>query len=247
MRGQHKGENGKVLVIGGSEDYAGAPALAAMAALRSGCDIAVVAAPEKTAYAINSMSPDLITKKLPGTALSTTHVPVLVKMAEEFDCVLVGPGLGRKKETLDAVRMLCNAIKGKKVLDADALHARPVLKNCIVTPHAKEFEALFGKKAGKANAKKAAKGFVVLLKGKVDVITDGKRVAENKTGNSGMTVGGTGDVLAGLCAGLVAQGAPLFKAAVEAAKINGAAGDVLLGEMGYGFVASDLLDVIPLV
>ena len=176
MRGQHKGENGRVLVIGGSEEYVGAPALAAMAALRSGCDIAVVAAPEKAAYAINSMTPDLITKKLLGRELSTTHVPALVKMTEEFDCVVIGPGLGRGPETMEAVRMLCRAIKTKRVLDADALHARPVLKNCIVTPHAKEFEALFGKKATKANAKKVAKkNCVVLLKGPIDIITDGSR------------------------------------------------------------------------
>ncbi|MCK4327268.1 MAG: NAD(P)H-hydrate dehydratase [Candidatus Diapherotrites archaeon] len=248
MRGQHKGENGRVLVIGGGEDYVGAPALAGMAALRSGCDIAVVAAPEKAAYAINSMSPDLITKKLLGRELSTTHVPVLAKMAEGFDCVVIGPGLGEKPGTLEAVRMLCSEIKAKKVLDADALKARPVLRNCIVTPHAKEFEVLFGKKATKANAKKAAKkDCVVLLKGPTDIITDGSRLVENRTGNDGMTVGGSGDCLAGLVAGLVAQGMPLFKAAAEAARVNGLAGDALLEEMGYGFVASDLLDVIPLI
>ena len=247
MRGQHKGENGKVLVIGGSGGYVGAPALAAMAALRSGCDIAAVAAPEKAAYAINAMSPNLITKKLDGTHLTTSHVHVLVEAAKEFDCVVIGPGLGKKKETMEAVRMLCRAIKKKKVLDADALYAKPSIKNCVVTPHAKEFKALFGKAGTKANAKNAAKGFVVLLKGKVDIITDGKRVAENRTGNDGMTVGGTGDVLAGLCAGLVAQGASLYKAAQDAALINGLAGDALLAEMGCGFLASDLLETIPYV
>lgn len=248
MRGQHKGQNGKVLIIGGSEDYTGAPALAAMAALRSGCDIVVIAAPEKTAYAINSLSPDIITKKLVGNWLSLVHVPVLLEMSEEFDCVLIGPGLGQKKETMEAVKVLCKEIKKPKIIDADAIKAKPLLRNCIVTPHAKEFEILFGKKPTKANAVKAAgKNRIVLLKGPVDIITNREKLVENKTGNNGMTVGGTGDVLAGLCAGLVSQGMSLFKAGSEAAKINGLAGDLLLEEMGYGFIASDLLEAIPLV
>jgi len=248
MRGQHKGENGKVLIMGGSEDYAGAPALAGLAALRSGCDIAVIAAPEKTAYAINACSPDLITKKLQGTVLATAHVPMLVKLAEEFDCVLIGNGLGTATETADAVRMLCEAIDTPKVIDADAIKARPQARNCIVTPHAREFELWTGKKATKANAVKASRrDCITLLKGPVDIITDGKRVTENRTGNDGMTVGGTGDVLAGLCAGLVAQGRPLYAAACEAARVNGLAGDFLLAETGYGFLASDLLGIIPRV
>jgi len=93
----------------------------------------------------------------------------------------------------------------------------------------------------------ARRDVVVLLKGHVDIVSDGKRVAENHTGNAGMTVGGTGDVLTGICAGLVAQGMPHFKAAVEAARISGLAGDLLKREMNYGFVASDMLGAIPRV
>ena len=242
MRGQHKGENGKVLIIGGSEDYAGAPALAGLAALRSGCDIVVIAAPEKTAYAINACSADLITKKLSGTALATVHVPMLTKLAEGFDCVLIGNGLGLASGTMNAVRMLCDAITVPKVVDADAIKARPQARNCIVTPHAREFEIWTGKKATKANAVKASKrDCITLLKGPVDIITDGKRVVENRTGNDSMTKGGTGDTLAGLCAGLVAQKEGLFDAAVKAAWVNGRAGDLMLKHYGNGYFTSELL------
>lgn len=244
----HKGDNGRVLVIAGSEDFVGAAALTGLAALRSGVDIVVVACPEQAAYAINALTPDLITKKLWGHFLKTSHVPILVEMAKKFDCIVIGPGLGQNKETMKAVRMLCDEIKKPKVIDADAIKAKPKLSKCIVTPHKKEFEILFKKKATKANVKKAAgRNSVVLLKGPVDLISNGTKILENKTGNASMTKGGTGDCLAGLCGGLVAQGMPLFKAASEAARINGLAGDYLLEEMGYGFVASDLLEVIPFV
>ena len=242
----HKGDNGRVLVMGGSESYVGAPALAAMAALRTGADISVVATAEKAAYAINAWSPDLITKKLAGKFLAVGHVAGLAKAAKGFDCVVIGPGLGDKKETAAAVRKLCEKIKVPKIIDADAIKARPRLENCIVTPHAREFEVLFGEGGTRASVKKHARAdAIVLLKGHVDVISDGKRVAENRMGNAGMTVGGTGDVLAGICAGLVAQGMPLFEAAKEAARTNGLAGDLLKKEFGYGFVASDLLGAIP--
>ena len=242
----HKGDNGRVLVIGGCEDFVGAPVLAGMAALRSGCDIAVIATHEWGAYAINSLTPDLITKKLKGTYLQTVHVPVLLKLAKEFDCVVIGPGLGEKEETQTAVRMLCEKITVPKIIDADALRAKPKLKNCIVTPHAKEFEVLFGKKPTKANAKKfAKKNAIVLLKGPTDFISDGTKLVENKTGNASMTKGGTGDCLAGLVAGLVAQGMSLFDASVAGAWINGRAGEIMFGETGYGYMASELLLALP--
>jgi len=244
----HKGENGKILVIGGSEEYVGAPALAAMAALRAGADLSVVAAPERAAYAINAWSPDLITKKLRGRWLAERHVSGLAKMAAGFDCAIIGPGLGERKETLAAVRKLCEKIEIPKIIDADAIKAKPVLENCIVTPHAREFELLFGERGTRASVKSHAReNAIVLLKGHVDIISDGRRVAENRTGNAGMTVGGSGDVLAGLCGGLVAQHIPLFEAAKRAARANGLAGDLLKREMGYGFVASDLLGAVPRV
>ncbi len=235
-----------VLIIGGSKSYVGAPALAAMAVLRTGADISAVAAPEKAAYIINAWSPDLITEKLTGDFLASRHVAPLVKAARGFDCVVIGPGLGKREETAAAVRKLCEKISIPKIIDADAIKAKPKLKNCIVTPHAKEFELLFGERGTKASVRRHARGdAIVLLKGHTDLISNGTAVAENHTGNPCMTVGGTGDVLAGICGGLVAQGLPLFEAAKKAARISGLAGDLLKKEMGCGFVASDELGAIP--
>ena len=245
-RGPHKGNIGVVLVVGGSEDYVGAPALCGLAALRSGADLAIVAAPEKVAYAINRMGPDLITKKLPGKCLSKRHVKAITELAKKADCVVIGPGLGTGKATMSAVRELAGKIRKPLVLDADALKAGPPLRNCVVTPHSKEFELLFGKKASRANAKKAASpGCIVLLKGPVDIITDGKVVKENKAGHDSMTKGGTGDFLAGVVAGLIAQGVPLFKAAQMGAWANGRAGEIMFKKMGYGYLASDMVLGLP--
>ena len=249
-RGEHKGENGRVLVVGGSEDYVGAPALSALAALavlRSGADLVTVSAPEKVAWVINTYSPDLITKKLRGKVWKKEHIKDISKI--KFDVVLIGPGMGQSDGAKKLVDELIK-INKPKVLDADALKIVDYrkLRNCVVTPHEKEFEILFGEKATKEGVKRFGKeDLVVLLKGGVDLISDGKQLMENKTGNNSMTKGGTGDVLAGLVAGYIAQGMSLYEAACKAAYVNGAAGEALHQTMGYGYLASDLLEVIPMV
>ena len=135
-----------------------------------------------------------------------------------------------------------------KVIDADGLRAiDPILtKNSVLTPHSGEFETLFGGKPNKSLLLKYSRpDRVILLKGKVDLISDGRNVYENKTGNSGMTVGGTGDVLAGVVAGLLAQGLDFIDAARMGARINGLAGDLAFNKFGYSLLASDLLNEIP--
>jgi ADP-dependent NAD(P)H-hydrate dehydratase / NAD(P)H-hydrate epimerase len=145
------------------------------------------------------------------------------------------------------------------VVDADAIKALSKTKfsgNVLLTPHAKEFEVFNGKKF-KGNkmrekiaiVKETAKKFncTILLKSVVDVISDGKKVALNKTGNPAMTVGGTGDVLAGLCAGFVSQGVSLFDSAVLGAFVNGPAGDLVFKKKGYSLIESDLLQMIPFI
>mgnify|MGYP000672155337 CR=1 FL=1 len=245
----HKGENGRVLIVGGSDNYVGAPALTGLAVLRSGADLAIIACPETAGYAINSISPDLITVKLSGKTLARRHEPRIAKLAESADVVVLGPGLGTNPETKMTVRNLCRRISKPKVIDADALKALDKIpENCILTPHAGEFEILFGCKPTREELKKrASEDKIILLKGPCDLISNGKEVKENCTGNPGMTVGGTGDVLAGLVAGLVAQGVKPLDAAFLAAQVNGESGDLLLKEKGYGFTASDLLEVIPRV
>ena len=263
----HKGQNGKVLVIGGSQEYAGAPFLVAMAALRSGADLVRVAAPEKVAWAINAMSPDLITLKLEGNTLGPAHAALLAEEVRWADVVVMGNGLGDSTETLTFAReMLSLPHEAVWVLDADALKAitpETPLSRAILTPHHGELRtlcahagielSLSGKMEKDAPSLQSAlrpllaRDNVLLLKGKVDLILSSREGRLNRTGNARMTVGGTGDVLAGLCAGLAAQHIPHFSAACAAAFFNGWLGDQLFKSMGNGFLASDLADSIPAI
>ncbi len=250
----HKGENGCVLVIGGCEDYVSAPALSASSALRSGIDLIVVAAPEKAAYAINSFSIDFITKKLEGKFLNLKHVDELLDFSRDFDCVLIGPGLGKRIATKAFINEFVKYCKVPIVIDADAIQQieKENIKG-LLCPHAREFEICFGTYPKKEikdrinNVKDIAKqhNCTILLKGAIDIVSDGKKVKVNKTGNVGMTVGGTGDILSGLCAGFIAQGGSYFNAACAAAYINGLIGDFLRKKYGFGFVSSDFINIIP--
>jgi NAD(P)H-hydrate epimerase len=259
----HKGDFGRLLVIGGNETYSGAPALVAMAALRTGVDLAYVAAPEKTAYAISSMSPDLITIKLEGEHLNQGNVAELRPFIEVADAVAIGPGLGLHPETRKAMKVVVEAVEtaGKPLLlDADGLKAfagfqRKLRVPLVLTPHAGEYKIMTGKTLSEHTAAKGEEvqasakklGAVVLLKGAVDVIADDIRVKFNHTGNPGMTTGGTGDVLSGIVGAFLAQRKDPFEAAVAGAFVNGAAGDFVFEEKGYHMVASDLMDWIPFV
>jgi len=260
----HKGHFGRLLVIGGSEIYSGAPALVALAALRTGVDLAYVAAPERTAYAIAAMSPNLITLKLEGDHLSLGNLPLIKSYLRLSTAVVVGPGLGLHKETKEAVEELLRLMEkdGKvpMLLDADGLKAFAEFKRkvgfpLVLTPHAGEYQLLTGKNLPQSleeralEVKKTAEelGAVVLLKGHVDLISDGERVKFNFTGNPGMTVGGTGDVLSGIVGALLAQGFDPFEASVAGAFVNGAAGDFVQSEKGFHMVPTDLLEWIPRV
>ncbi len=258
----HKGQFGRLLVIGGSEVYTGAPAHVALAAYRAGTDLVFVAAPEKTALAISSISPDLITIKLPGQNLAPPHIRLLREQVEKANAVAIGPGLGLSKQTVSAVRRIVALVlqlKKPLLLDADGLRALGVVKkkmfdaSAVITPHAGEFQAISGKppsrdmkvRPNEVRSFASRSGGVVLLKGHTDVISDGVRMKLNNTGNPGMTVGGTGDVLSGVVAGLLAQGIDGYRAAVAGAFINGAAGDFVEEQLGYHLTATDLLEHIP--
>lgn len=242
----HKGDNGKVLVIGGSRDYVGAVALAGLAALRSGVDWVTIAAPEKVGYAINSLSADLVVKKFKGDDFSVSHVKDILKLEKEFDAVLIGNGIGMHAKGF--VKKYVRETKKPLVIDADALkHIRiQDVKNAILTPHKREFEVLLRNSGlNKGNYRKHIRNNVVLLKGPVDEVVSSSKVYYNKTGNPGMTKAGTGDVLAGLCAGFLGQGLGLLQASINAAYFNGLAGDILLKrKRGYTYLASDLAEEI---
>jgi NAD(P)H-hydrate epimerase len=254
----HKGDHGRVLVIGGSNKYIGAPALAALAALRTGVDIVTVAAPEQAAWIINTYSPDLITRKFEGDFFNWDNIKEVLSLSEKFDVILIGPGLSREPDALAFAKEVIERIPHPKVIDADALKAVRLkdaeIHHAILTPHSKEFEIMAEDTLPKKQEERiemlkhyVKNDNVLLLKGNTDVIVDRHRTRLNKTGNPGMTVGGTGDVLAGLCAGFLAQTKDLFNSAYYAAFLNGKIGDYLLRQKGYGFTASDFIPLIPLL
>ena len=263
----HKGNNGRLLIVGGSADYSGAPAIAGMAAIGAGCDLVYVATPEKSAQAIKSTSPDLIVKSLDGEKLSVNHMEEISAMTDNVDAVLIGPGAGIDEDTSKLFNVMASKIKKPIVLDADALKQvdMSLIKNrddVILTPHIFEFKSFFNigedlkldidsydfMKVDEniTEFQKIVRQIksAVIVKGKYDLILSGSRFRINKSGNSGMTVGGTGDALAGICACLLTQGLDPFDSACLGTFINGLAGQRAYDEKGNGFSATDLVSYI---
>ncbi|MBW2975908.1 NAD(P)H-hydrate dehydratase [Candidatus Woesearchaeota archaeon] len=241
-----KGDNGKVLVIGGSKDYVGAVALAGLAALRSGVDWVTVAVPEKVGWAINALTPDLVVKKYKGDDFCASRAKDLLKLEKNFDAVLIGNGIGMHAKSF--VKKYTKETKKPLVVDADALkHIRlQDVKNAILTPHAGEFKILLKNSGlGTDNFRQHLRNNITLLKGPVDKIISVSKTYCNKTGNAGMTKAGTGDVLAGLCVGFLGQGVSLLQSAINAAYFNGLIGDILLEKKkGFTYLASDMVGEI---
>ncbi len=257
----HKGDAGRVLVIGGGP-YTGAPAFTGMAAMRAGADLTFVATPEPAALPVSVYSPNIIVKPLKGEMLSEEHVDYLVDFAKGMDVVAIGPGLGSAKETMYAVQRMIPRLSVPLVIDADAIVAcgdEPGMlrkKTGVITPHAGEFKKLTGRtvhpddqeKRGESVREAASRlKMTVLLKGPTDVISDGRFVKLNRVHNDAMTVGGTGDVLTGIVASLIAQKATPFGAARIGAFTAGVAGNLAFEEKSYGLLATDVIEKIPLV
>ena len=254
----HKGNNGRVLVVGGSRDYSGAPTLAAHAAFKSGVDLVHVACPQSVALPIRSYSPDFIVHTLSEEIIIEEDVDKIVELSKNVDSVVIGCGMGKDKETASALNELVGEIKKPVVFDADALKLldteliKKMENDVVVTPHSAEFKALFGldipeeleNKMEIISKTSSENKCVVLLKGVLDIISNGKKTRLNKTGNPGMTVGGTGDCLAGLVGGLMAKGHDGFEAACLGAYINGRAGDMASVKYEYHFTATDMMKYI---
>jgi hydroxyethylthiazole kinase-like uncharacterized protein yjeF len=260
--GSHKGDNGRVLIVGGGPFF-GAPTLAALAALHAGADWVTIAAPKSVSSIIASMSPDLIVQPLSSEILVEKDVPVISNLIKRHDVVVIGMGLGAEEATKKAARMIIADAK-KVVVDADGfygLHLPLEEKLVIVTPHPGEFSKMGDKEErvevpSEANTEERiefVKDFsklnkvVTLMKGPTDIISDGVRVKLTGKGNAGMTVGGTGDVLAGITGAFFAIASDPFKAATAAAFVNGTAGDLAFEEKGYGLLATDVVENIPRV
>ncbi len=256
----HKGDFGRVLVVGGSSRYTGAPAMAAMAALRAGADLVSIAAPRWVSATIKPISPNLIVLPLESQdRLGAGDVDLVIREAEDADAVLLGPGLGADPQTLRAAGEILRRLRdlGKPaVIDADGLKAVPPnggWPGLVITPHAGEFRRIFGEAPGSelgervSSCLRAARGFegTILLKGHVDVICSGDRVRLNVTGNPAMTVGGTGDVLSGVTAAFLAMSGDPLRAASASAFLVGLAGDLAFENLSYSLTAQDVLEHIP--
>ena len=258
---------GLLTVIGGSEFYSGSPALSALAAFRAGADMVRVVAPHRAANIIASFTPNLAALPLKGDYLIREHLATLLSMTESAKvvsngktAVVIGGGMGRSQETQDSIREFLAQVSLPAVIDADAIHALAnnagvvAGKPFLITPHYYEFFVLTKREVYKLPEvekikvvqEEAAKlQTTILLKGKTDIISDGREVALNETGNPFMTVGGTGDTLAGICGAFLARGAEPFLAAQAGVFINGLAGEMASKKFGESMMATDLIEAIP--
>jgi len=251
----HKGQNGRLLVIAGGP-YTGAPALVGFGALGMGVDLVHIATPALAATVVASYSPTFIVHPLVGHRLLREDLRQIQEITSRVDAVAIGPGLGDVEGTLEAVREVVRSLSIPIVIDADAIKAVGADPRClagkkaVLTPHSREFQTLTGKslpdppeeRAGIVRDAAKSLGATILLKGPVDIVSDGARLKFNYTGNPGMTVGGTGDVLCGVTAGLIAKGMSPFDAARLAAFANGAAGDLAFEAKSYGLTSVDVAD-----
>tara|TARA_Y100000590_G_scaffold366431_1_gene425754 strand:+ start:4462 stop:5328 length:867 start_codon:yes stop_codon:yes gene_type:complete len=256
-----KGENGKVLVIGGSYIYHGAPALSSLAALRSGSDLVYTSVPKINAFSTRSLSPDLIVIPMADSKLTRGTVNKLLgQVPVDIDSVTIGMGLAIQDR--EALRLLVKSLLSRDVrisLDASSLvkEILPIIEgqNVVVTPHAGEFKRLFGeipenKKNNRITlCEKFAKkhSLTILLKGQDDIITNGKTTFVNSSVSPCMTVGGTGDVLSGIIAGFLSRNKNVLESSSAAAFVNSLSGKLLQKQNGNHILASDLIDVLPKV
>jgi NAD(P)H-hydrate epimerase len=258
----HKGENGRVLIVGGSLDYYGAPILSALGTLYSGADLVYLFVPECNFDATRSMYPDFIVRKYKGDYLNVVAAKEIVEFGKNCDSVLIGPGLTEKEGVMEAVLEILKNLHIPTVLDADAICALkkidkfPLEQPVVITPHHNEFQNLVDKDIEVKEEDMKSIVFLrslamdlhvnVILKGTVDYVTSEEGSVEtNFTGNAGMTVGGSGDVLSGVVASFLAQGCDGFDSARAAAFVTGRAGDLLQKQKGFCFSASDIAMTLP--
>ena len=261
-RSSKKGDNGKVLVVGGSYMYHGAPVLSSLAALRTGTDLVYTAVPKNNVQSTRSISPDLIVIPLADSKLTRGSVNKLLgQIPKDLDSATIGMGLAI--QDVEALKILVKSLLDRDVrlsLDASALvkSILPIIKgkNVVVTPHSGEFYRLFGEeipheKKLKVNfIEKIAKKYsvTILLKGQTDIISDGIRTFLNsKTDSCAMTVGGTGDVLSGIISGLLSRNRNPLESSAAAAYLNGLAGKFVQRKIGIHMVATDLIDALPYI
>ena len=256
----HKGTFGKILLLCGSRGFTGAAYLAAMGALRSGAGLTFLGVPESI-YAIEAVKlNEPVVFPLPDEdgKLSREAIPEILERLPNMDAVLIGCGLGQSEGTLEVVKAVLENAACPVVLDADGINVMAAHKDIlrgrqaptVLTPHDGEFARLAGPVGQNrmASAAGLAKdlGCTVLLKGHETCITDGNTHYLNRTGNPGMAVGGSGDVLAGIIVSLLGQKLPPLEAAAMGAWLHGASGDLCAEEIGqYGMLPTDMVKALP--
>lgn len=260
----HKGDNGRVLIIGGSLDYFGAPILAGLGALSSGADLVYLLVPECNFDVSRSFYPDFIVRKYSGDFVNNATIAAVEPLLQKADSVLIGPGISENKESLSAIVKIIEKSNCQVVLDAEAI---PVIaqfglpqaasnneSRFTITPHRGEMDEITEGTLPEDfdEMVKVIEDFAhkwkvtILLKGRMSVVASpGQPTRVNETGNAGMTVGGSGDVLAGFTASLLAQRCTPYEACQCAAFLLGTAGDNLYQQKGYGLIATDLAQELP--
>ncbi|MFP4176569.1 MAG: NAD(P)H-hydrate dehydratase [Candidatus Brocadiia bacterium] len=262
----HKGDFGHVLVVGGSPGMGGAARLAAISAQLPGSGLTTLACPSELEPAADAARDSIMTRALPSTdtgALGLRAALEVLDGADGFDICALGPGLGGTAATECMVRRLVSELSLPMVIDADGLNAlaeypaelRDRTETTILTPHPGEMGRLLGGVSPaevQSNRMTIARDYaseyrcVVVLKGRGTVVTDGDSVYVNETGNPGMGVGGMGDVLTGLVAGLMGQGLDPVRAARLGVFIHGLAGDTGAAEVGApSLIPETLLQHVP--
>ena len=256
----HKGDYGRILLLCGSKGYTGAAALSAMGALRAGAGLVYLAVPESIYQieAVKLTEPIVVPLQDEDGKMAIASIDKICKLMDQMDAVLVGPGIGQSNSVTQVVKTVLEMFPGPVIVDADGINAltqhKDILRGrtapTILTPHPGEFMRLAGDIGvdRMESARNLAKelGVIVVLKGHNTVITDGERCYINKTGNPGMAVGGSGDVLAGMITALVGIGLKPIDAASCGAWLHGAAGDLCSQELGqYAMLPSDVLDALP--
>lgn len=260
----HKGQCGRIFILGGSLGMTGAVCLSAMGALRSGAGLVTVGTSECERGIVACKLTEAMTVGFSSVSgcVGFADREKIREIADKSDVFVLGPGMGREMETKDLVLWLVQNVKTKIVLDADGLNAISsnidILKGrkgeIVLTPHEGEMSLLCGKTVEeiKSDREKTAFDFAkkydvtVVLKGENTVITNGKKIFINSTGNAGMATGGSGDVLSGVIGSLTGQGLPVFDGAVLGAYIHGRAGDLAKKDKGeMGLIASDITENLP--
>jgi NAD(P)H-hydrate epimerase len=255
----HKGDYGKILLLCGSRGYTGAAALAAMGALRSGAGLVYLGVPESI-YAIEAMKlTEPVIFPLPDDLgmMSAASIKAIRKLLPNMDAVLFGCGCGLGEGPEQVLRLLLMEAKCPVVLDADGItlvsRHKDILRDrqypTILTPHEGELARLSPRSGDRVmTAMEFARqlGIILLRKGHRTVITDGKEVYVNQSGNPGMAVGGSGDVLAGIIVSLIGQGVQPLEAAACGAWFHGRAGDLCAQSIGMrGLLPTDMVNMLP--